>query len=402
MMLSSKRIPELDGLRGFAILLVLLGHFLGATIAVPPDSIWVYVPISLRLTWSGVDLFFVLSGFLIGGILLDHREATNYYKVFYLRRACRIFPVYYLMLLVFYVMIALGGSRISSWLFDKPLPALAYLTFTQNVWSVWFVAHFGFPAYWPGVGWSLAVEEQFYVIISTAVRKWARVLPRILIGVIILAPLLRAYCFYNFSQGSLINYLVLPMRSDALLLGVLAAYALRNDRAREWILSHSKALFGALAILGGGLALLNAWRQELTLIGTSAMSIIGYSWIGMFYVCLLLLVVTQTQRALARLFRNGALRWLGEISYGLYLIHIPVLGLFHAVVYGRAPLVTNSRELLVTLGALITSLALAVISWKFLERPIINWGRSFEYKEKVSATNEHEFLRMGAASNPNS
>jgi peptidoglycan/LPS O-acetylase OafA/YrhL len=390
MTLSSKRIPELDGLRGFAILLVLLGHFLGATIAVPPESIWVYVPISLRLTWSGVDLFFVLSGFLIGGILLDHREATNYYKVFYMRRACRIFPAYYLMLLVFYVMIALGGSRISSWLFDKPLPALAYLTFTQNVWSVWFVAHFGYPAYWPGVGWSLAVEEQFYVIISTAIRKWAKALPKVLIGVIILAPLLRAYCFYNFSQGSLINYLVLPMRSDALLLGVLAAYALCDERARRWIVLRSNALLGALAILGGGLALLNAWRQELTLIGTPAMSIIGYSWIGLFYACLLILVVTRQQSVLARIFRNGALRRLGDISYGLYLIHIPVLGLFHAVVYGRAPLVTNSRELLVTLGALITSLLLAAISWKFLERPIINWGRSFEYQETALSAKPHE------------
>jgi peptidoglycan/LPS O-acetylase OafA/YrhL len=401
MTLSSKRIPELDGLRGFAILLVLLGHFLGATIAVPSDSIWVYVPICLRLTWSGVDLFFVLSGFLIGGILLDHRESTNYYKIFYLRRACRIFPMYYLMLLVFYALIALGGSRISSWLFDKPLPAAAYLTFTQNIWSVWFVAHFGYPAYWPGVGWSLAVEEQFYVIISTAIRKCAGVLPRVLIGVIVLAPPLRAFCFYRLPQGSLINYLCLPMRGDALLLGVLAAYALRHDRARQWIFSHAKALVGALAVLGAGLALLNAWRQELTLIGTAGMSIIGYTWIAAFYTCLLVLVVTQTQGALARLFRTGALRWLGEISYGLYLIHIPVLGLFHAVAYGRAPLVTNGRELAVTLGALLTSLLLAALSWKFLERPIINWGRTFEYRDKIFATNEPEFSGIETAIKPN-
>ncbi len=82
---------------------------------------------------------------------------------------------------------------------------------------------------------------------------------------------------------------------------------------------------------------------------------------------------------MARLFRNGALRWLGEISYGLYLIHIPVLGLWHAIAFGRPPAITNGHELLVTLGALGASLLIALISWRFLERPIIKWGRSFEY-----------------------
>ncbi len=386
MQLSSKRIPELDGLRGFAILLVLLGHFFGATIAVPPDSIWVYAPISLRLTWSGVDLFFVLSGFLIGGILLDHRDATNYFKVFYIRRTCRIFPVYYLTLFLFFALAALGASRLSPWLFDNPLPSLTYLTFTQNIWSVWFVAHYGYPAYWPGVGWSLAVEEQFYVIISAAIRKWAKVLPWVLAGIIVLAPALRAFCYFTFEQGSLMNYLCLPMRGDALLLGVLAAYALRRESTRQWILSHSNILKIVLGVLGGGLVLLNAWRQELTLIGTKLMSIAGYSWIAVFYVCLLLLVVTQTKSALASLFRTGILRWLGDISYGLYLIHIPVLGLCHALVFHKAPVITNSRELLLTLGALALSLLLAFISWRFFERPIIKWGRSFEYQEEYQQT----------------
>ncbi len=380
MQVSSKRIPELDGLRGLAILLVLLGHFFGGTIAVPPDSIWVYVPLSLRLTWSGVDLFFVLSGFLIGGILLDHREATNYYKVFYLRRTCRIFPVYYLLLFLFYALIAFGASRISPWLFDKPLPAVAYLTYTQNIWSVWFVANYGYPAFWPGVTWSLAIEEQFYVIISAIIRKWTKFLPWLLAGVIILAPLLRIYCYNAFPLGGLMNYLCLPMRADALLLGVLAAYVLRRERARQWIVSHSNVLVIALAILGGGLVLLNAWRQELALSGSWVMNTIGYSWVEVFYTCLLLLVVTQTRSAPAALFRNGVLRWLGELSYSLYLIHIPVLGLCHALAFKKAPVITNIRELLVTLGALVISLLLALISWKLIEQRIIRWGRSFEYQ----------------------
>ena len=88
------RIRELDGLRGVAIGMVVLFHFFQNTMAFPPGSVFSYVQAGLRLSWTGVDLFFVLSGFLIGGILLDSRESTNYYSVFYKRRFFRIVPIY--------------------------------------------------------------------------------------------------------------------------------------------------------------------------------------------------------------------------------------------------------------------------------------------------------------------
>jgi peptidoglycan/LPS O-acetylase OafA/YrhL len=96
----SKRIPELDGLRGVAIGLVLINHYFSDALVVRLPHPLAILQLPTRLTWSGVDLFFVLSGFLIGGILLDAKESPNYFKVFYTRRALRILPIYLLLVAV--------------------------------------------------------------------------------------------------------------------------------------------------------------------------------------------------------------------------------------------------------------------------------------------------------------
>ena len=96
-----KRISRLDGVRGMAILLVLVWHYFAAQVVAEPKGFLHYCPSALSLTWSGVDLFFVLSGFLISGILLDHRNTSNYFRVFYIRRVYRIFPLYFLLLGLF-------------------------------------------------------------------------------------------------------------------------------------------------------------------------------------------------------------------------------------------------------------------------------------------------------------
>ena len=158
----AKRIPVLDGIRGIAILQVLIWHYSGA-LHPKLGSAASYGLRLLYLTWSGVDLFFVLSGFLIGGILLDHRGSANYFEVFYVRRFWRIIPIYIVMLLIGHVLSGLGhldpdrtGNLIAlSW----------YATFTQNVWmsihSSWSL--------WLAQTWSLAIEEQFYVLLPVTI-----------------------------------------------------------------------------------------------------------------------------------------------------------------------------------------------------------------------------------------
>ena len=116
---SRIRLPQLDGLRGLAIVMVLICHYLAAQVRFGGRSLPAQTFGALIATcWSGVDLFFVLSGFLIGGILLDEKHSPHYFKVFYIRRACRIFPLYYLVLLSFSLaMLAHGpGKDAFSWL----------------------------------------------------------------------------------------------------------------------------------------------------------------------------------------------------------------------------------------------------------------------------------------------
>src|SRR5580704_17224190 len=108
----TRRIPELDGLRGIAILLVLMFHYCQNILNPQVGFVPRFLDAALRLSWSGVDLFFVLSGFLIGGILIDARESSNYFRVFYMRRFFRIVPVYAVFLIVFSIL-AYGVPRIA-------------------------------------------------------------------------------------------------------------------------------------------------------------------------------------------------------------------------------------------------------------------------------------------------
>src|SRR5712672_2069149 len=128
------RILQLDGLRGMAVILVVLYHY-SLDLVLPTGSFLTYLKIPFRMGWCGVDLFFVLSGFLIGGILLDARESPKYFQVFYMRRVHRILPIYYLWVSLF-VVLEFGASR---WL-PAPLMVSAdsfhalpfYYLFLQN------------------------------------------------------------------------------------------------------------------------------------------------------------------------------------------------------------------------------------------------------------------------------
>src|ERR1700730_12028781 len=144
--------------------MVVAVHYAGAEVGpVPRFPIFISGP--MNLGWSGVDLFFVLSGFLIGGILLDARQSANYFRVFYTRRFFRIIPIYYVFLLIVLGLSSLGTFGLTSdfsWMFVWRLPWLPQFLFLQNFWMA-LINNFG--AQGLGVTWSLAVEEQFYVTI---------------------------------------------------------------------------------------------------------------------------------------------------------------------------------------------------------------------------------------------
>lgn len=130
---NRERILALDGVRAIAILFVIIHHYGSMQIANLNETFTKYFMFLTSLCWSGVDLFFVLSGFLVGGILIKNRSSGNYFKSFYIRRICRIFPLYYLIFILFVIFYLIGADKQLPWLMGGSLPLWwSYATFTQN------------------------------------------------------------------------------------------------------------------------------------------------------------------------------------------------------------------------------------------------------------------------------
>jgi peptidoglycan/LPS O-acetylase OafA/YrhL len=378
------RIPELDGLRGLAILLVLLLHYIADSRGGDFGSFLYRFKNVFRLGWSGVDLFFVLSGFLIGGILLEARESPNYFRAFYLRRVHRILPIYYLWVSLF-VVVEFGAYH---WL-PAPLTVSAgafhalhfYYLFLQNFFSE---IHGSLGWYWLAVTWSLAIEEQFYLVAPLLVRFLPKRSLVFTLGItVILAPVLRAL-MYNYDAsiggGKGYYYVLMPFRADALALGMLAAVAWKTPRVQTLLLSNRKAMNRLLVFLSLGLAILLKWfpgpSSHLT-------AVAGYSWLALFYVTLLLCALADREGILARGIRWQFLMELGGISYCIYLIHLLINGACHALFLHSIPSIDSWQGVIVTIVAAALTWAIAKFSWKYFEGPLMRRGHRYVYWPKT-------------------
>jgi peptidoglycan/LPS O-acetylase OafA/YrhL len=247
--LSSKRIPELDGVRGIAILMVLLFHL---SPAIDNSQHWlVNSAISAaRFGGTGVDLFFVLSGFLICGILVDNRSAENYFKVFYVRRIFRIVPLYFLIALTFFTLSFAWHHQIinaPAWLMDVSIPRWSYLTFTQNFWMA-RLKSLGSAVLAPT--WSLAVEEQFYLVFPLMVGLVPpRLLTKILLATMTGAILLRLVVRIAHLSNDIALLVLTPCRADILSLGALIALAMRVEKVRAFLTMHHTKLYVIFGLL---------------------------------------------------------------------------------------------------------------------------------------------------------
>lgn len=372
---SSRRIPELDGLRGMAIGLVLLWHYFAFPLDPELGAAASFVRRSFSLAWSGVDLFFVLSGFLIGGILLDNREAPRYFQAFYARRVCRIFPLYFGWLLVSMAAITLVPLFLEepppSWLFSEPLPFWCYAIFGQN-YAMALIDHFGTP--WLSATWSLAIEEQFYLFLPLLIRFLPlRRLP-VYLGMLALTAPVSLVALGH--EGGIPGYVSTPCRMDSLMLGVLLAWFLRREEGRRWAATHRLHLYGGLAVLLGGAAWMSYVREL-----PPALFPYRYSWLALLYGCVLVLAVTEERGPVAALTRNRALRWLGGLAYGVYIFHQPVQYVLHWLVRDQVPRLLAPVDFAVMLAALAVTLGVAVLSWRRFEKPILAIGQAVSYGE---------------------
>ncbi len=381
MPVSSSRIPELDGLRGLAILVVLLSHYFSGSDHMALPSALRQLVSATSIGWSGVDLFFVLSGFLIGGILLDARSAPHYFRAFYMRRIFRIFPIYYLWILLFaiFALLALSGLPFPMAVHRQDLLQIpVQLAFLQNM----QFSAYEFPYLWFVVTWSLAVEEQFYLLAPPLIRFLShRRLIAVLAATVCVAPFIRLYVFYHVAPGTFAAAYLLPCRADTLACGILLAAAWREPWFLTFLQTHRRALQFVLGVLVLGVLLaLHSLIGPLTLLRAT----LGYSWFAFLYSALLVLVLSNTGGWLAAATRLHPLRSLGLVSYCVYIIHFPIHQFAHRILLHAPPQIDSLPGLAVTLLGAIVTFLLAALSWRFFESPLLRRGHLYHYGPAAS------------------
>jgi len=300
-----KHIPALDGIRGAAILLVLFHHLANSL-----KNEFGYRNVLQGVAssgWIGVDLFFVLSGFLITGILYDSKASKSYFKNFYMRRVLRIFPLYY-------------GTLLLALLLRVVLPDLNSHG-TENPSWLWIYAT-NIVLAWKGAGafgaldhfWSLAIEEQFYFVWPLAVFLLNRNrLMQLSLFLFFLSFGLRIALLLGGTPPASIYFLTFT-RLDTLSIGAFLALAIRSSGGVRnlvkpaWLVGLASGL-GIAAIM-----IIRNIPDELDFV----MQAFGYSLLALFFGAMLILTITSP---LQRVFNLGMLRWFGKYSYGLYMWH---------------------------------------------------------------------------------
>ena len=349
-------IPQFDGLRGVAVLMVLSTHS-GFLELLPHSGMLKYTGFSV------LDSYFVLSGFLITGILLDSKGSEHYFRNFYARRAVRIWPLYYLVLFLVFVVEplfvpAMRPTVASVW------PAFAF--YVQNL-----IYHGAYP-FGLDATWSLAVEEQFYItwpLLIFFLKK--RTLTILLFSLFVVSLSLRLAFYFRGAESGFVHQYTFS-RLDAITFGSLAAIWLRSPsctlvRWRTW--SYRFLSIGAAGTL---LARIVMHRNS---------SVVGYTFLGLLYTGLIgLLLISDTRTSLlGRSFSARWVRYVGRISFGIYLLHYPLFIFWARFIYTHDFLPSNpvARNLFAFSGQILMATIAGAISWHFFEEPILRLKERF-------------------------
>jgi peptidoglycan/LPS O-acetylase OafA/YrhL len=370
-----KRSQALDVVRGIAIVLVLIWHYMPRGSAMPEiliRSTWMF--------WSGVDLFFVLSGFLIAGILLQSVDTKNYFSTFYIRRAARIIPLYVVIFFVLVTVIYLAPKLGLEYIANSAsghLPLWSYLTFTQNF---LYAAREKFADPWMDVTWSLAVEEQFYIVLSLLIKKLRKKKLMILVvALIVIAPILRFY-----ASSEMVAYVLPLQRADSLMFGVLLALVWQSEKGKEFLHKHAAAFRWSCFVLFFMVVYLT-YKQ--TLPGDAW----GHFGLALFYCNFIILALIQKDPpGKLNVFKSKILEWFGLRSYGIYLFHKPVQILVPFLLSWL--LHHNISNWIVIPIYTVVLFVISEVSYRLLEKPIMSWGHRFKYEQALSTDQKSKNL----------
>jgi peptidoglycan/LPS O-acetylase OafA/YrhL len=372
------RFPALDGIRALAITLVFILHYGGGTHG--GGLMYLFNAVRLR-GWIGVDLFFVLSGFLITGILYDTQNDPRFFRLFFARRSLRIFPVFYLVAVVLLLLTPVFGYQ---WRWGH-LPFLFYLgNFSALSDPSLNIVH---SMYDRGGKlslehlWSLCVEEQFYLLWPLLVW-WVRdriKLIRAAAGLAAVAMTLRIFLLLQPGGEDLQKWIphTLPTRMDTLLIGAILALVLRGPNADRWQRA-CKWIF--LSGLAATLAIFIASPGQ----DSTALVSVGYTFIALAAAGLIGCALRNGSTAY-RLFHLRPLRILGKYSYGFYIFHLLYaaawveLSDFAGARLHSGPL---GRTLVMAANALVT-LLVAKLSYDLFEVRFLRYKRHFEYSPEA-------------------
>lgn len=318
--------------------------------------------------WSGVDVFFVLSGFLITGILYDSRHSEQYFRNFYARRALRIFPLYYGALLsVALLNVLWWRSEWGEWGTHSPL------------WLVFFLTNFlAAAAGWSAVGlglahfWSLAVEEHFYLAWPFLVR-WAkrRQLMIIAAALALFALGLRSVLVLSGIAAESI-FVLTPARVDALAIGALCGLAIRGPDGAK--LLRPAAI--SMMIGGVGLLLIVVTRRTLSNYDP-VMETVGLTLLAAM--CGGAIITGMLWQPLKTVFNNGLLRWFGRYSFGLYVWHQIIIFIFFqpAIRSTMLGIKGTTTAVIYLLSTIALVLLIALASYHWWEKPFLSLKKHF-------------------------
>ena len=352
---SDRRIPALDGLRGLMTILVILSHYFGEL---------AHGLRAMMFGWIAVNMFFVLSGFLIGKLILEKKDHANFFAVFYVRRFARILPAYVITVLGLSLIISqIGAAWVDA---DVRFPLWSYLTFVQGF---FMVSTGAIGAHWLAPTWTLAVEEHFYLVIPAAIvftpRRW---LAPALVAAGLAAVALRIAIYYFGFSSEMAALALFPGRADILVCGLLAAIALKNQHIDWSRYDLALRVFPIAALLGAcGLKAISA-----PLFGVCAPLLVA-----MGCACFLLAIVRGA--AEGERFKSRILQFFGNNGYCLYLTHLPILGLAHGLLLGTRPDLVSGEQWLVTCAALPVAVLVGWAMTKLVEEPLTAYGRRWRW-----------------------